>query len=138
MEISPEITKKNILIVEDANSMRHTIKASFRTKGFESLIEASDGEKALKLLKIKNINFVICDWMMPNMSGLELFETMKTDEKLKHIPFILLTGNDQKDDVTEAIKTGIKHYVVKPFNPSKLIEKVVGLLEEKVEEVASN
>jgi two-component system, chemotaxis family, chemotaxis protein CheY len=133
MEISPEIAKKNILIVEDAISMRHTIKALLRKQGFNSLIEAGDGEHALKLMKSKNINLVICDWMMPNMSGPELFKAIQSNEKYKNLPFILLTGNDQKDSVTEALKIGIKHYVVKPFNPKKLFEKVLAMLLEQNE-----
>jgi len=141
MEITPEIAKNNILIVEDAISMRHTIKASLRAQGFRSLIEAGDGQQALKLLKSKKIHLMICDWMMPNMSGPELFEQIQSDDKYKNIPFILLTGNDQKDSVTEALKIGIKHYVVKPFNPQKLSEKVFDLLHEqinkRVEEVTS-
>ena len=132
MEISPEIAKKNILIVEDAISMRHTIKASLRKQGFSSLIEAGDGEHALKLMKSKNINLAICDWMMPKMSGPELFKAIQSNEKYKNLPFILLTGNDQKDSVTEALKIGIKHYVVKPFNPQKLSAKVFDLLQEQI------
>ena len=132
MKITAEIAKKNILIVEDAISMRHTIKASLRKQGFNSLIEGGDGEHALKLMKSKKINLVICDWMMPNMSGPELFEHIQSDKKYKNMPFILLTGNDQKGSVTEALKMGIKHYVVKPFNPQKLSEKVFDLLQEQI------
>ena len=139
MNISPEVAKKNILIVDDAISMRHTIKASLRAQGFISLIEAGDGQQALKLMKSKNIKLVICDWMMPNMSGTELFKQIQSDNTYKNLPFILLTGNDQKDNVTEALKIGIKHYVVKPFNPKKLFEKVLEMLlehnEKKAEEV---
>jgi two-component system, chemotaxis family, chemotaxis protein CheY len=126
-----DIAKKNILIVEDAISMRHTIKASLRRHGLTSLIEAGDGEHAAKLMKTKHINLVICDWMMPNMTGLELFSTIQSNEKYKNLPFILLTGNDQKESVTEALKIGIKHYIVKPFNPYKLFEKVHELLQEQ-------
>ncbi len=141
MEITPKIAKKNILIVEDAISMRHTIKASLRAQGFTCLIEAGDGQQALNLMKSKKIHLVICDWMMPIMSGPELFKELQSDNKYKNIPFVLLTGNDQKDSVTEALKIGIKHYVVKPFNPQKLSDKVFDLLQEqsnkRVEEVTS-
>ncbi len=131
MEITAEIARNNILIVEDAISMRHTIKASLRKQGFNSLIEAGDGEHAMKLMKSKKINLVICDWMMPIMSGPELFKAIQSSEKYKNLPFILLTGNDQKNHVTEALKIGVKHYVVKPFNPQKLAEKVFDLLQEQ-------
>tara|TARA_R110000782_G_scaffold61114_10_gene126039 strand:+ start:973 stop:1398 length:426 start_codon:yes stop_codon:yes gene_type:complete len=141
MKISSRIAKKNILIVEDSTSMRHTIKASLRLQGFNSLIEAGDGQQALKLMKSKKVNLIICDWMMPNMTGIQLFEHMQADDKYKNLPFVLLTGNDQTDNVTEALELGIKHYVVKPFNPQKLSEKVCDLLEEqsnkKIEEVSS-
>lgn len=138
MELTPALEKKNILIVEDAISMRHTIKAALRARGFNSLIEAGDGDKALKIIKSKRINLVICDWIMPNMSGLELFNALKSDENCKDLPFILLTGNDQKDSITEALKAGIRNYVVKPFNPAKLFEKVCQLLleQKQVEEQA--
>jgi two-component system, chemotaxis family, chemotaxis protein CheY len=125
-----KVIKKSILLIDDSISIRHTIKASLRAQGFSNFIESADGEKALRTMKTKNVDLIICDWMMPNMSGLELFNTLKNDEKSKSIPFILLTGNDQKENVTEALKAGVKHYVVKPFNPKKLFEKVVELLQE--------
>ena len=130
-DISSQTAKKKILIVEDATSMRLTLKASLRNMGFENLIEASDGQKALKLMKTKSVDLIISDWMMPNLSGLELFNEIKKDKNLNQIPFILLTGNDQKEGVTQAIKTGIKHYIVKPFSPNKLFEKMVELLEQQ-------
>ena len=131
MKVSAALSKKNILLVDDAISMRHTIKAMLRAQGFENLIEANDGEAALDILQKKDVSLIISDWMMPNMSGLELFDVLKQDDKLKEIPFILLTGNDQKENVTEALKTGIKNYMVKPFKPGKLLEKVVSLLSEE-------
>jgi two-component system, chemotaxis family, chemotaxis protein CheY len=131
MTITSSMTKKTILIVEDSISMRHTIKGSLRAQGFEKLIEANDGQIALATMNKSKIDLVISDWSMPNMSGMELFNSLKTDEKFKNIPFILLTGNDQKDHVTEALKSGIKHYMVKPFNPKKLLEKVSELLEQQ-------
>ena len=131
MKVSAALSKKNILLVDDAISMRHTIKAMLRAQGFENLIEANDGEEALDILQKKDVSLIISDWMMPNMSGLELFDVLKQDDKLKEIPFILLTGNDQKENVTEALKTGIKNYMVKPFKPGKLLEKVVSLLSEE-------
>ncbi len=129
MAITSSITKKTILIVEDSISMRHTIKSSLRTQGFEKLIEANDGQIALTTMQKGKVDIVISDWSMPNMSGLELFNALKSDDKLKSIPFIILTGNDQKEHVTEALRSGVKHYMVKPFNPKKLFEKVVELLE---------
>lgn len=136
MELTPELAKKNILIVEDAISMRHMVKAALRTNGFNSLIEAGDGEKALKVLELyfvrnEAIDLIVCDWVMPNMSGLDLFKTIQKEDKYKNIPFILLTGNDQKDSITEALQAGIKNYIVKPFNPLKLFEKVRALLQEQ-------
>ena len=134
MEFATELAKKNILIVEDQLSMRHTIKASLRNQGFDELIEAGDAEKALALMGKKKVDLIISDWMMPGMSGLELFSAVKSDSDLEYIPFILLTGNDQKEKVTEALKAGIKHYIVKPFNPRRLFEKVAELLQQCNEE----
>ncbi len=129
MGVTSSSEKKTILIVEDSISMRHTIKSSLRAQGFEKLIEANDGQIALTTMQKGKVDIVISDWSMPNMSGLELFNALKADENLKSIPFIILTGNDQKEHVTEALRSGIKHYMVKPFNPKKLFEKVVELLE---------
>lgn len=131
MGFSPKISKKSILIVEDSISMRHTIKSLLRNQGFENLTEANDGQIALEFMKKNKVDLAICDWMMPNMTGLELFNAIKSDEKLMKIPFILLTGNDQKENVTEALKSGIKYYMVKPFNPKKLFDQVVKLLEQQ-------
>lgn len=133
MDFSTQIMSKSILIVDDSITIRHTIKASLRSQGFSHFIEAGDGEKALKVATSKPIDLIISDWVMPNMSGLELFRNLQDDVKSKNIPFILLTGNDQKENVTEALKSGIKNYIVKPFNPNKLFEKVVELLEKKKE-----
>jgi two-component system, chemotaxis family, chemotaxis protein CheY len=140
LDLSPKLTKKTILLVDDSISIRHTIKASLRAQGFSNFLEAPDGDKALKTTKLKQVDLIVCDWMMPNMSGLELFSALKAEEKTKNTPFILLTGNDQKENVTEAVKAGIKHYVVKPFNPYKLFEKIVELLEQqdKTKEDSSN
>ncbi len=128
MGISSELAKKNILIVEDEITMRNILKNLLRAKGFINLFEASDGSKALGIMQKKKIDLAICDWQMPNLSGLELFGELEQDEKLKQTPFILLTCNDDRESVTRAVKSGIKNYFIKPVDPNKLLEKVIELL----------
>lgn len=131
MGISSDIANKNILIVEDETTMRYIVKNLLHAKGFGNLIEASDGGKALNIMQQQKIDLVICDWKMPNMSGPELFIKLKQDENLKLIPFILLTCNDDRESVKQAIQAGIKNYFIKPVNPTKLLEKAVELLEQQ-------
>ena len=129
MSLHPKLANKSIMIVDDQVTLRSLIKASLSSHGFENLMEASDGEKASKLLASKKVDLVISDWEMPNMDGLTLFNTLQNQESQKDIPFILLTKHDSKEKVTKAIKSGIKNYIVKPFTPGAIINKVVDILQ---------
>ncbi|WP_333873538.1 response regulator [Methylobacter sp.] len=128
MEISQELLQKKILIVDDAASMRTLTKAILREAGFTHVFDAPGGEEALLMMRKVKINIVVCDWNMPGMSGLDLFRTVKDDEKLVTPPWIMLTSSSEGDKVKEAIMAGITSYIVKPFKPDNLVKQVVGKL----------
>jgi len=121
-----------ILIVDDFATMRKVIRNLLKQGGFENVAEAEDGAAALKVLKSQPFDFVISDWNMPNMSGLELLKAVRADEELKELPFLMVTAEALKDNVVAAVKAGVSNYIVKPFTAEVLnekIEKIVKSLE---------
>ena len=121
MTLNPNI---KILVVDDFKTMRKIIKNILTQLGFKNIIEADDGTTALELLKKQKVDLIISDWNMPKMNGLELLKTVRSDDNLKDIRFIMVTAEAQKENVIEAIKHGVNQYVVKPFTPKTLKEKL--------------
>jgi|SRR5512136_3334295 two-component system chemotaxis response regulator CheY len=113
-----------ILIVDDFATMRKVIRNLLKQGGFENVAEAEDGAAALKVLKSQPVDFVISDWNMPNMSGLELLKAVRADEELKELPFLMVTAEALKDNVVAAVKAGVSNYIVKPFTAEVLNEKI--------------
>jgi len=114
-----------ILVVDDFPTMRRIVKTLLRQLGYTNIIEAEDGELAYKLLKATpDIEFIVSDWNMPNMTGLELLKTVRADEKFKHLPFLMVTAEAEKENIIEAVKSGVSNYVVKPFTAATLKEKM--------------
>ncbi|HEX9157056.1 MAG TPA: chemotaxis response regulator CheY [Syntrophales bacterium] len=113
-----------ILIVDDFATMRKVIRNLLKQGGFENVAEAEDGAAALKVLKSQPFDFVISDWNMPNMSGLELLKAVRADEELKGLPFLMVTAEALKDNVVAAVKAGVSNYIVKPFTAEVLNEKI--------------
>jgi two-component system chemotaxis response regulator CheY len=113
-----------ILIVDDFATMRKVIRNLLKQGGFENVAEAEDGAAALKVLKSQPVDFVISDWNMPNMSGLELLKAVRADEELKEMPFLMVTAEALKDNVVAAVKAGVSNYIVKPFTAEVLNEKI--------------
>lgn len=113
-----------ILVVDDFETMRRIIKGSLKKIGFSNIVEAEDGLGALKVLENEDIGLIMCDWNMPNMTGIEVLRKIRSDEKLKDIPFIMVTAEVQKENVIEAVKAGTNHYIVKPFTPEVLAVKI--------------
>ena len=106
-----------ILVVDDQPSMRAVVCAALREiKGVE-LYEAADGAQAWNSLRSGGIDLVVSDWMMPIKDGITLLKEIRADEALKAIPVILLTGEGKREQVVEAIKSGVTDYIVKPFRP---------------------
>ena len=113
-----------ILTVDDFSTMRRIIRNMLRQLGFTNIVEAEDGAEALSLLQREKVDFVISDWNMPNMSGLDLLKAIRADENLKPLPVLLVTAEALKENVLEAVKAGVNNYVVKPFTAETLKEKI--------------
>ncbi len=114
-----------ILVVDDFPTMRRIVKTLLKQLGYANIIEAEDGEQAYKVLKsTPDIEFIVSDWNMPNMTGLELLKTVRADDKLKHLPFLMVTAEAEKENIIEAVKSGVSNYVVKPFTAATLKEKM--------------
>jgi len=113
-----------ILIVDDFATMRKVIRNLLKQGGFENVVEAEDGAAALKILKSQQVDFIISDWNMPNMSGLELLKAVRADDEIKALPFLMVTAEALKDNVVAAVKAGVSNYIVKPFTAEVLTEKI--------------
>ena len=113
-----------ILIVDDFATMRKILKNILKQIGFKNIIEADDGKSALKILKKESFDLILSDWNMPKISGLELLNSVRSDSKLKNIPFVMVTPEAQKDNILEAVKAGVNSYIVKPFTAETVGEKI--------------
>jgi two-component system chemotaxis response regulator CheY len=113
-----------ILIVDDFATMRKVIRNLLKQGGFENVVEAEDGVAALKVLQSQKVDFIISDWNMPNMSGLELLKAVRGADDLKELPFLMVTAEALKDNVVAAVKAGVSNYIVKPFTAEVLNEKI--------------
>ena len=113
-----------ILIVDDFATMRKILKNILKQIGFKNISEADDGKSALKILKKENFDLILSDWNMPEISGLELLNRVKSDNELKNIPFVMVTAEAQKDNILEAVKAGVNSYILKPFTPETVREKL--------------
>ena len=113
-----------ILVVDDFSTMRRINKSLLRQLGYTNIEEADDGSTALQRLKQGDIDFVVSDWNMPKMEGIELLKAVRGDEKLKDTPFLMVTAESDKEKVVQAVKAGVNNYVVKPFTAETLKEKI--------------
>lgn len=119
----------NILIVDDFSTMRRIIKNLLRDLGFTNTDEADDGNTALPLLKTGKYDFLITDWNMPGMSGLDLLKVVRADENLKTLPILMVTAEAKRDQIVAAATAGVNGYVVKPFTAAVLKEKIEKIFE---------
>ncbi|MBC7533149.1 MAG: chemotaxis response regulator CheY [Oligoflexus sp.] len=114
-----------ILIVDDFPTMRRIVRTLMKQNGYKNLTEAEDGEQALRMLNAEmDYEMVVSDWNMPNMTGLELLKAVRADAKLKHLPFLMVTAEAEKENIIEAVKAGVSNYIVKPFTGQALKDKL--------------
>ncbi|OPY71824.1 MAG: Chemotaxis protein CheY [Syntrophorhabdus sp. PtaU1.Bin058] len=113
-----------VLVVDDFATMRKIIKNVLKQINVESVLEAENGKHALTVLKGDTVDLIISDWIMPEMTGIEFLKACKQDDAIKKIPFIMVTAEAQKDNIMEAIKSGVDNYIVKPFTPEKLRDAI--------------
>ena len=122
--------KMKVLVVDDFSTMRRIVKNILRQLGFENILEADDGMSALDVLRSQSIDFIISDWNMPRLSGIELLKAVRTSEEWKDLPFLMVTAEGQKENVLEAVKAKVSNYIVKPFTPDTLAEKIKKIFEK--------
>lgn len=113
-----------ILIVDDFSTMRRIIKNLLRDLGFTNTQEADDGLTALPMLKSGDFDFLVTDWNMPGMTGIDLLKEVRKDERLSSLPVLMVTAEAKRDQIIEAAQSGVNGYVVKPFTAAALKEKI--------------
>ncbi|ABI56339.1 chemotaxis response regulator CheY [Alkalilimnicola ehrlichii MLHE-1] len=118
-----------ILIVDDFSTMRRIIKNLLRDLGFNNTVEADDGKTALPILKRGGIDFLVTDWNMPGMSGLDLLKEVRADPELKDLPVLMVTAEAKRDQIIAAAQAGVNGYIVKPFTAVTLREKIEKIFE---------
>jgi two-component system chemotaxis response regulator CheY len=121
-----------ILIVDDKTNMRRTIRNMLRHLGFTNLDEAEDGDVALRKILADQFDFVICDWNMPRMSGLEVLRALRKQDKYRSLPFLMITAEVEEGTVAESIEAQVDGYILKPFVPRTLEDKMVDILKRKL------
>lgn len=123
--------KKNIkiLIVDDFSTMRRIIKNLLRDLGFNNTFEADDGNTALPMLKNGDYDFVVTDWNMPGMQGIDLLKEIRKDQALCHIPVLMVTAEAKREQIIEAAQSGVNGYIIKPFTAATLKEKLEKIFE---------
>ena len=128
MEVALDKNMK-ILIVDDFSTMRRIIKNLLRDLGFTNTHEADDGTTALPMLKSGDFDFLVTDWNMPGMSGIDLLKEVRNDGKLTALPVLMVTAEAKRDQIIEAAQAGVNGYVVKPFTAQVLKEKIDKIFE---------
>ncbi len=114
-----------ILVVDDFSTMRRIVRNLLKELGFANVTEAEDGVDALNKLRSEgNFEFVVSDWNMPNMTGIELLRNIRADAALKHLPVLMVTAEAKRENIIEAAQAGASGYVVKPFTAATLDEKL--------------
>ncbi|MCX7908059.1 MAG: response regulator [Ignavibacteria bacterium] len=117
------------LVVDDSPTMRRIVINALKSFGIEDIVEAEDGQDALTKLQQNKIDFVITDWNMPNMTGLDLTKTIRNSEQWKNIPILMVTTRGLKEDIIQALQAKVNNYIVKPFTPQVLKEKIMAILQ---------
>lgn len=118
------IEDTRFLVVDDFSTMRRIVRNLLKELGFLHVQEAEDGVEALTKLRADQFDFVVSDWNMPNMTGIELLQAIRADEKLKHLPVLMVTAEAKKENIIMAAQAGANGYVVKPFTAAVLDEKL--------------
>jgi two-component system chemotaxis response regulator CheY len=120
-----------ILVVDDFSTMRRIVMGLLKELGYNDVTEADDGNTALPLLKGGNFDFLITDWNMPGMPGLDLLKAVRGDAKLAKLPVLMLTAEAKREQIIEAAQAGVSGYVIKPFTAQTLKEKIDKILASK-------
>lgn len=126
-----DLSSFTVLVVDDFSTMRRIVNSLIREAGFGAVTEAEDGVEALRKLENGNFKFIVSDWNMPNMTGLELLKAVRSAPSLKHLPFLLITAEARKENIIDAAQAGADGYIVKPFTAAILSDKMKAILKRK-------
>lgn len=118
------------LVVDDFSTMRRIVRNLLKELGFTNVQEAEDGVDALNKLRASGFDFVVSDWNMPNMTGIDLLKNIRQDPALKHLPVLMVTAEAKRENIIEAAQAGASGYVVKPFTAATLDEKLKKIFEK--------
>lgn len=118
-----------ILVVDDYSTMRRIIKNVLHELGFDNAEEADDGNTALPMLQSGEFDFLVTDWNMPGMQGLDLLKAVRSNPKLAPMPVLMVTAEAKREQIVKAVEAGINGYIVKPFTPETLREKISKIFE---------
>ncbi|HWG97429.1 MAG TPA: chemotaxis response regulator CheY [Nitrospira sp.] len=121
----PADPNMKILVVDDMVTMRRIVKNILKQLGFVNVEEAENGQEALQKLQADTYGFVVSDWNMPVMTGIDMLRAIRVDEKLKTTPVLMVTAEAQQSNLVEAVQAGVSNYIVKPFTAETLQEKIV-------------
>ena len=121
-------TNMPILIVDDYKTMLRVLRNFLLQLNFSNIEEATDGSMALQKLRQQDFGFVISDWNMEPMTGIQLLREVRADDKLKHLPFIMITAESKSENVIAAKQAGVSNYIVKPFSAETLKSKMTSVL----------
>jgi two-component system chemotaxis response regulator CheY len=124
-------SEMKFLVVDDYSTMRRIVKNLLHDLGYAQVSEADDGNTALPMLKNGAFDFLITDWNMPGMPGLDLLKAVRADDKLAKLPVLMLTAEAKREQIVEAAQAGVNGYVIKPFTAATLKEKIDKILESR-------
>ena len=120
----PANPNMRILVVDDFSTMRRIIENILRQLGFSNVIEADDGTTAWETLNKDRVDFVISDWNMPNMTGIDLLRKVRASEEIGDMPFLMVTAEAQQENIIEAVQAKVSNYIVKPFTAETMKQKI--------------
>lgn len=119
-----------ILVVDDFSTMRRIIKNILRQLGYNNVVEADDGTTAWDVLNKDRIEFIISDWNMPQMTGIELLRKVRDSDEFGDLPFLMVTAEAQQENIIEAVQAGVSNYIVKPFTADVMKQKIDKIFED--------
>ncbi|EFI35961.1 response regulator receiver protein [Desulfonatronospira thiodismutans ASO3-1] len=119
-----------ILVVDDFSTMRRIIKNILRQLGYNNIVEADDGTTAWEILNKDKIDFIVSDWNMPKMTGIELLRKVRSSEEFSDLPFLMVTAEAQQENIIEAVQAKVSNYIVKPFTADTMSQKIEKIFEK--------
>ncbi|AMD93582.1 chemotaxis response regulator CheY [Desulfomicrobium orale] len=122
-------TNMRVLVVDDFSTMRRIIKNILKQLGFNNIVEADDGAAAWEILNKDQVDFIVSDWNMPQMTGIELLRKVRASEEFADLPFLMVTAEAQQENIIEAVQAKVSNYIVKPFTAETLGQKIHKIFE---------